>query len=98
MVKFYIGFSDYKALSAFYEILESDAKVMRQWEGKNSKDDYDDIKAGRACKLPLLEQLFLTLVCLHLGLLELDLANRFGISKSSVSRIVSTWINLMFHS
>ena len=62
---------------------------MQQWEGKNSKDDYDDIKAGRACKLPLLEQFFLTLVRLHLGLLELDFANRFGISES-VSRIIST--------
>ena len=41
-------------------------------------------------------QFFKTLVCLHLGLLELDLA-RFGIAKSSVSRIVSTWVNLIFH-
>lgn len=99
LVKFYTGFSDFQTLTAFYEeVLESDAKVMRQWEGKNSKDDYDDIKAGRACKLPLLEQFFLTLVRLNLGLLELDLANRFNISKSSVSRIISTWINLMFHS
>ncbi|XP_065894872.1 uncharacterized protein [Dysidea avara] len=98
-VKFYTGFSDYNTLIAFYEeVLESDAKVMRQWEGKNSKDDYDDTKTGRTCKLPLLEQFFLTLVRLHLGLLELDLAKRFRISKSSVSRIVSTWINLMFHS
>jgi len=78
LVKFYTGFSDCNTLSAFYEeILESDAKVMRQWEGKNRKDEYDDIKIGRACKLPLLEQFFLTLVHLHLGLLELDLANRF---------------------
>ena len=45
-----------------------------------------------------MEQFFLTLVRLHLGLLELDLANRFGIAKSTVSRIVSTWVNLMFHS
>ena len=37
LVTFYTGFSDYKTLLAFYEeILESDAKVMRQWEGKNS--------------------------------------------------------------
>lgn len=40
----------------------------------------------------------MTLVRLHLGLLEQDLANRFGISVSSVSRITATWINLMFHS
>lgn len=99
LVKFYTSFPDYKTLIAFYEeVLESDAQVMRQWEGKNSKDTYDDVKTGRACKLPLVEQFFLTLVRLNLGLLELDLANRFSISKSSVSRIVCTWINLMFHS
>ena len=71
---------------------------MRQWQGKNSKNHYDEIKSGRLSKLSLINQFFLTLVRLHLGLLELDLANRFNISKSSVSRITCTWINLMYHS
>ena len=56
------------------------------------------MKQGRACKLPLIEQYFLTLVRLCLGLFELDLANRFGISQSTVSRIITTWINLLYHS
>lgn len=35
LVKFYTGFPDYGTLVIFYEeILESDAKVMRQWDGK----------------------------------------------------------------
>ena len=35
LVKFYTGFPDYGTLIIFYEeILESDAKVMRQWDGK----------------------------------------------------------------
>ena len=56
LVKFYTGFPDHITLLAFYEeILESDAKVMRQWEGNRCKDSYDDVKIGRACKLPLLE-------------------------------------------
>ena len=98
LVKFYTGFQDYATLFAFYEtILEADAKVMRQWDGKNSKDNYDEVKCGRTCKLPLLEQFFLTLVRLHLGLFELDLANRFSISQSTVSRITATWINLLYH-
>jgi len=45
------------------------------------------VKTGRSHKLPLLEQLFLTL---RLGLFEFNLANRFGISQTSVS-----WINLL---
>jgi len=71
---------------------------MRLWKGKKIKDCYADNKAGRHHKLPLLEQFFLTLVRLCLSLLEQDLANRFDISVSSVSRITATLINLMFHS
>ena len=98
LVKFYTGFTDYGTLIAFYEeILESDASVMRQWSGQRSECDYDEMKVGAACKLSLLEQLFLTLVRIRLGLPELDLAVRFGISQSSVSRITNTWINLMYH-
>jgi len=52
---------------------------------------------GRHSKLLLIEHFFLTLTRLCLGLFKLDLANRFGISQSTVSRIVTTWINLMYH-
>ena len=38
----------------------------------------------------------MTLVRLRLGIPELDLAHRFGMSQSSVSRITLTWINLMY--
>ena len=40
---------------------------------------------------------FMTLVRLLLGLLEVDIATRFGISQASVSQITNTWINLMYH-
>ena len=99
MIKFYTGFSDYETLMAFYqEVLEADAMVMRQWSGRRSESHYDDVKVGPSYKLPLQEQFFFTLVRLRLGLLELDVANRFGISQASVSRITTTWINLMYHS
>jgi len=71
---------------------------MRQWRSSELKDDYAEEKAGRSHKLPLLEQLFLRLVRLRLGLFEFDLANRFGISQLSVSRVIATWLNLLFHS
>jgi len=98
LIKLYTGFNDYETLVAFYEeILQSDAKVMRQWSGRRSACDYDDVKVGPTFKLPLEEQFFMTLVRLRLGLLEHDIAYRFNISQASVSRITSTWINLMFH-
>lgn len=47
LVKFYTGLPDHLTLLAFYEeILESDAKVMRQWDGKRSKAAYDELKCG----------------------------------------------------
>ena len=101
LVRFYTGFPDYGTLLAFYEqILESDAKVMKLWDSRRCEDpgEATDVKYGPSCKLPLLEQLFLTLVRLRLGSFETDLAVRFGLSQSSISRITTTWINLMFHS
>ena len=41
--------------------------------------------------------MFLTLVRLHAGAQEVDLSVRFGLSQS-VSRIATTWINLMYQS
>lgn len=89
--EFYSGFPDYDSLFYFYkQILESDAMVMRQWSGRRSKETYTEIKSGRSCKLPLLEQFFMTLVRLHQGYFERDLSDRFSMSQSSVSRITIT--------
>ena len=43
--------------------------------------------------LPI-EEFFMVLMRLRLGLLEQDLADRFGVSTSTVSRIFTTWIYL----
>ena len=45
--------------------------------------------------LPL-EVFFLVLVRLRLGLFEQDLAYRFAVSQSTVSRIINTWINFIY--
>ena len=98
LIKFYTGFPDFDTLMIFYEeILKDDAEEMRMWKGKDCKDNLDEFKCGRPHKLPLLEQFFVTLVRLRLGLLEVDIANRFGVSQSTVSRTTLTWINLMYH-
>ena len=98
LIKFYTGFPDFATLMIFYEeILKDDAEEMRMWKGKDCKDSFDEFKCGRPHKLPLLEQFFMTLVRLRLGLLEVDIAYRFGVSQSTVSRTTLTWINLMYH-
>ena len=52
--------------------------------------------SGQPHKLPPMEEFFLVLVRLRLGLMEQDLACRFGISQSTVSRIMITWINFLY--
>ena len=47
-------------------------------------------------KLSPINKFFLLLVRLHLGLIKQDLAHRFGISQSSVSRVLKTWINFVY--
>ena len=51
--------------------------------------------AGAARSLSLLDEFFLVLVQLRLGLLKRDLADRFGISESTVSRIFKSWMRLL---
>ena len=43
-----------------------------------------------------LEEFFLVLVRLRLGLMEQDLAYRFSVSQSTVSRVTIVWINFMY--
>ncbi|CAN7976291.1 unnamed protein product, partial [Ixodes persulcatus] len=52
--------------------------------------------SGRKRKLTMENELFLVLVRLRLGLFEHDLAHRFCIAQSTVSRICSSWINFMY--
>ena len=51
----------------------------------------------RSRKLDAQNQLFLTLVKLKLNLKLTDLAFRFGLSKSQISRYLTTWICFLYH-
>ena len=52
---------------------------------------------GRRRILRPLDEFFLLLIRLRLGLFEQDIAYRFDISQSTVSRIIMTWTNLLYH-
>ena len=54
-------------------------------------------KLGRHHILPPIEEFLLVLIRLRLGLLEQDIAYRFGLSQSTVSRIITTWINFLYY-
>lgn len=66
-VKYYTGFPHYNTFLAFFDVLlESDATVMHQWDGKNCKSNYDDESNCRS-----LNNFFLTLTIYALGILNI---------------------------
>ncbi|CAC5404268.1 unnamed protein product [Mytilus coruscus] len=94
---FWTGFSDYENFYALFQYFEPRATNMRYWKGDaGMPDTFSDRKKGPERKLSLIDEFFLTMVRLKVGLLVEDLAIRFSISVGLVSQIFSSWINLMY--
>ena len=102
-ILFYTGFPNYEALVSFYTYIEPKLHKMQYWKGDKQvkesqpyQDDKNRKKPGPLRKLSYFEELVLFLMRLKAGLFVQDLADRFGISTSLVSRICITWINLLY--
>ena len=89
-VSFYTGFQSYEVFEAFFNYLGPAAESLCY---SGNVRQATCTKKGRPRILPPMEELFLTLIQLRLGLM---VAFRFGISQSTVSRIVTTWLNFWF--
>ena len=87
LVSFYTGFQTYELLLAFYEFLGPSVNKLTYWGTKNNQSC-----KRRKMKLDPLNQLFLTLVKFKLNLRKKDLAHRFGVSVSVVSKYFITWV------
>ena len=90
MVKFYTGFPSFQLLMVCFQFLGSAASNL-------SYGDHTKVAKGKPHKLSPLNEFFLMLCRLRLGLFEQDLAYRFQLSQSSVSRIFSTWISFCYY-
>ena len=96
MVAFYTGFPTYSLLESCFDFL-GPAVHHLSYNPRDDENCENPLQiGGRPHALPPLEEFFLVLVRLRLGLFEQDLAYRFGISQSTVSRVINTWINFMF--
>lgn len=102
-ILFYTGFPSYKALMSFYKYIEPKLEKMQYWKGERLikgsqpyQEDENRKKPGPSRKLSFLDEFLLVLMRLKAGLFVQDLADRFGISISLVSRICITWINLLY--
>ena len=99
---FYTGFPNYETLMSFYHYVEPKPQKMQYWKGEKRLKvnqpyhEKDRNKPGPSRKLLYLDEFLLVLMRLKAGLFVQDLADRFGISTSLVSRICITWINLLY--
>ena len=89
--------------SARCNFLEPKLKKMQYWKGEKLLKESQPYQVednrknpGPSRKLSHLDEFLLVLMRLKAGLFVQDLADRFGISTSLVSRICITWINLLY--
>ena len=94
LFEFYTGVSpaSFDSLWDFLKPSEENVLSHRQAASVGSPHAF----AGRKSILSLHDQLFMVLMRLRLGLLERDLAFRFGVSESTISRLFQKWINYMY--
>lgn len=91
MVQFYTGFTSFAMFFAFFELLGPAVDHLNFWGLKEGVR-----KRHRSRKIDPQNQLFLALVKLRLNLRHRDLAFRFGLSISQVSRYITTWICFLY--
>ena len=96
-VKFYTGLPTLTCLMAIFNILKPLAEKLKYWDSnKGNKVNFQKKpsvkKSGKKRSLTTFQEFILTLVRLRLGLLVRHLSDIFAISKSSVSKVFTTWI------
>ena len=103
MIQFYTGFTSYKLFKACFDFLGPAVENLNYWgqskdveTNNDTLDGSDKSSKGRHRTLCPIDEFFLVMIRLRLGLLEKDLAYRFGMSQSTVSRILITWINFLY--
>jgi len=99
LISFYTGFPDYATFKAVFMALQPTAENMVGWsQAQRLKHTSGEVlrQGFGASKLSTMDQFFLFLCRLRQGLPEQDLATRFHVSQSTVSRICVTWVNFLY--
>ncbi|ROL41648.1 THAP domain-containing protein 2 [Anabarilius grahami] len=102
-IRFYTRFASYRHLQAFWRQIEpATRRIVRVGTQPSTSsttaapDKAADLPRHPSRCLPLIDELFLFLVYLSLGLKEKDLGDRFNIHQSAVSRIIKSWVNFLY--
>ena len=81
--------------------LKDAAATKRNWRGgetanKSHFSDRFQRKPGPDSKLTLEEEFLIVIIRLKVRLFQKELAHRFGMSEASISRVLTSWIDLMY--
>ena len=104
----YTGFQSYNALIAFWNFIKPCAESLLSWNRVRAKlngnlaDTAFPYLQGqtkekqRKWEIEPIDQLWMFLTRVQLGLFESDLAHRFDVSGSTVSDVVVTWATYLY--
>ena len=99
--QFWTGFPNYGTFKALFDFLNEAAHLKTNWRGqatvesRHFSEAYKS-KPGPTSKNSNEEEFLMVMIRLRAGLPLRDLAQRFALSVSSVSKICTAWINLMY--
>ena len=99
--QFWTGFPNYGTFKALFDFLDEAAQLKTNWRGqatveiRHFSEAYKS-KTGPTSKNSTAEEFLMVMMRLRAGLPLSDLDQRFGLSVSSVSKICTAWINLMY--
>ncbi|XP_058629590.1 uncharacterized protein LOC131539210 [Onychostoma macrolepis] len=98
-IRFYTRFVTYNHLMAFWRLIEPAShnmvRVTRARAATTRSEGGASGNASGQCLQPI-DEFFLFMVHLSVGLTQRDLAHRFDIHQSTVSRIITTWANFLY--
>ena len=101
--KYYTGLPSKEHFELILNYVQPKVEKMAYWRGTKYVIGVKQIrrflrspkKFGPKRKVTIRDELFMVLMKLRLGLMTEDLADRFGISSSTVSSIFNTWIKVL---
>ncbi|RUM31001.1 MAG: hypothetical protein DSY42_03545 [Aquifex sp.] len=97
-VRFYTGVPCKYTLIAIFETVKKRATRIDYWKGPKSrnKSKLDAGPGGRRKLIDHFDEYLLTLVYIRQGITVCFLSDMFGVSVSTVTCIVNTWINVLY--
>lgn len=97
-VKYYTGLPNQASFNTVFQAILPHIHKVRYWKGPKRLCNPLKQKNKFSCNLRTLspkEEMMLCLMKLRLGLLNEDIADRFGVSATHVSSVFTTWIRLL---